>query len=417
MIWIYNVLLTLFMPIWVPWMIWRTKKRKEQPNWAERRGSYPFQLTRKDETIWVHAVSVGEVVAALPILKCLRENAPDAKIVLSVTTSSGHETASTQAKDFVDYVVYFPIDMYLFQSSAMAHVRPDVIAIMETELWMNFLDVAKILGAKTMLINGRISDRSYPRSLKLQFFYESLLRRVDRCLMQSETDRERILRLGAKSAEVFGNCKFDQAAQVTISRDWRTELAIPPGARVVVVASTRSEEEEDLVIAALKGFECYVIHAPRHIERAESILAKVEGSARRSRGETGRYLILDTFGELSEVFSIADLAIVGGGFSNLGGQNLIQPLAFGVPVLHGPHMQNFADVTAAALKAGASRECGTAEELRRTVQELMADDAKRAEMSEKALALIQASTGASERYARAILDALAEHRSAIGLRS
>lgn len=417
MIWIYNVLITLLMPIWVPWMIWRAKKRKEQPNWSERRGSYPFQLTRKDETIWIHAVSVGEVVAALPILKSLRAKAPQGKIVLSVTTSSGHETAASQAKDVVDHLVYFPIDMYLFQSSAMAHVRPDVIAIMETELWMNFLDVAKILGAKTMLINGRISDRSYPRSLKLQFFYESLLKRVDRCLMQSETDKERILRLGARSAEVFGNCKFDQAAEVSVSRDWRVELSVPTGARVVVVASTRSEEEEDLVIASLQGFEGYVIHAPRHIERADAIAAKVPGSVRRSAGETGRYLILDTFGELSEVFSVADLAIVGGGFSNLGGQNLIQPLAFGVPVLHGPHMQNFADVTAAALRAGASRECSTAEELRAAVEELMADEPLRAEMSQKALALINASTGASERYADAILEALAEHREAIGLRS
>lgn len=389
-------------------MLWRTSKRKEKPNWAERQGQFPFKKHPEGKRIWIHAVSVGEVVAALPILRETRALLPDYEIVLSVTTSSGHTTAREQAGDLVDHLVYFPLDVARFQLAAMQRVQPKVVAIMETELWMNFLWAAKSFDAKTILINGRISDRSFPRSKRLAFFYRALLKNVDRCLMQTQVDADRIRELGAQNVEVLGNCKFDEAIGGLDAdpEQWKRDLGLRSGVPVVVVGSTRSEEEEDLVIAALRAVEpVAVVHAPRHLERVPQLLAKVPGARLRSQGtppEHVDYVILDTYGELSSVYAVADVVIIGGGFSNLGGQNILQPMAHGKPVIHGPHMQNFAEVTRVAALAGATVSAATVEELSRCLNDILSNPNKRAQMGAAAKALVMGNLGASKRYADAI---------------
>lgn len=418
MFWLYNLLIFFTAPIWIPWMVIRSRRRKEQPNWRERFGDFGFQLQAKTPRVWIHAVSVGEVVAALPILQAIKR-APDApEIVLSVTTSSGYQTARDRASEWVDRIVYFPIDVPLFQFGGLTRVRPRVVAIMETELWFNFLYAAKLLDATTMLVNGRISDRSFPRSRRLRFFYKSLLRLVDRCLMQTPTDADRIQALGARpeSVAILGNCKYDQAllAPKKSAEQWRKELGIESDQRVIVIGSTREPEEDELVISALQrvlGPGVTVIYAPRHLERADAIAALWESKigtpmARRSQKETGPVLLLDTYGELGEVYQLAHVAVIGGGFAPTGGQNLIQPLGLGVPVLHGPHMQNFAEATRAALNSGASRECSDAESLAQALSELLKDPDVHGRMSEAARAMTQSSLGASQRYADAILAAV-----------
>lgn len=413
---IYNLLLTVLSPIWVPWMLWRSSRRKEKPNWKERSGDYSIAPDKSKRRIWVHAVSVGEVVAAMPILRATRKLLPSHEIVLSVTTSSGHQTAREKADGLFDHLVYFPIDVPRFQLAAMSRVRPEVVAVMETELWLNFLWAAKSFRATTLLINGRISDRSFARSKKFKFFFRALLKNVDRCLMQSESDRARILALGAPTAEVLGNCKFDQAVEGLDAdpAEWRSKLGLAEGKPVLVIGSTRSEKEEALVldaVAAIGAGRLQVIHAPRHLERAEPLAAEVQrrfgSSARRSLGETGPYVILDTYGELNRVYSLADLVVIGGGFDDLGGQNLIQPLAVGKPVLHGPHMQNFRDSAEMAQSAGASLVCRTASELAESIRSLLEDDVRRQAMGKAAKDLVQANLGASERYAEAIAEAAA----------
>ena len=415
----YNFILTILSPIWVPWMWWRSAKRKEKPNWKERQGHYPMEPRINGVPIprvWVHAVSVGEVVASMPVLKEIRKVLPDHEIVLSVTTSSGHQTAREQVSELVDYICYFPLDIPLLQLRAMQKVQPRVVAIMETELWFNFLWAAKTFDAQTLLINGRISDRSYPRSRLLKFFYKALLQNMDQCLMQTQKDADRILALGAKSAEVFGNCKFDQAVEGLDAdpQEWRDKLGLVADKPVIVIGSTRSEEEEVLVVEAigLVGLErVSVVHAPRHLERAEALaeLAKsrLGVGARRSLGESGAYLILDTYGELSSVYCVADIVVIGGGFSNMGGQNLIQPLAHGKPVLHGPHMQNFAEAAAAARACGAAETCATASELAEAINRLLADPRESHRRGQCAKDMVAANIGASERYARAIASASA----------
>lgn len=411
---LYNLLFFLLAPFWLPWMLWRASRRKEKPNWRERFGSYNVSPHPEGKRVWLHAVSVGEVFAAIPILRELRSGLPDHEILLSVTTSSGHQAAREQAAGLFDHLVYFPIDFPKFQLRAMERVRPRVVTIMETELWMNFLWAAKVFRAKTLLVNGRVSDRSFPRAMKLRGIYRTLLGFVDRCLMQGDADAARIKALGARSAEVLGNVKFDQALEGLDANpaSWRRELGLDESKLTLVIGSTRGAEEEAFVFGALRGINCGAINivwAPRHLERAdaiaEALLRELSEVARRSRGEKGRVVLLDTYGELSQVYSVADMVVVGGGFANLGGQNLVQPLALGRPVLHGLHMQNFADVARAAGTCGAARACGSPDELRQAIEELLNKTDIRESMGRAGRDLVAAGSGAAQRYGKAIIEA------------
>jgi 3-deoxy-D-manno-octulosonic-acid transferase len=421
---LYNILISILAPFWAPWVWYRAKARKQQPIWPERFGNYDLTPRKDHKRVWIHAVSVGEVVACMPILEELRRELPDYEIVLSVTTSSGHQTAVEKAANLYDRLLYFPIDVARFQLAAMQHVQPSVVAIMETELWMNFLWAAKVFDARTLLINGRISDRSIRRSMRVRFFYKSLLANMDRCLMQSEKDAQRIRDLGAREVEVLGNCKFDQALSGLDAdpAEWRQKLGLASDLPVLVIGSTRGEMEENFVLDALQqvGLDhLQVIHAPRHMERVPALAEKVKerfgAVALRSSGLAGgRYLLLDTYGELDMVYSVADVVIVGGGFDDLGGQNLVQPLAHGKPVLHGPHMQNFREVAAAAVTAGASLVCSTPSELASGLQELLSNPEKRANMGAAATDLVRTNAGASKRYAAAIRDESKKFRDSRG---
>ncbi|CAN5464059.1 3-deoxy-D-manno-octulosonic acid transferase [soil metagenome] len=415
MIWfLYNTLLTLLSPFWLPYVWLKAKRRKEQPNWNERMGDSEIPIDKTKRRIWFHTVSVGEFFAAKPILRELRRIMPEHEIVLSVTTSSGHQTARDSNEGLYDHLIYFPLDIARFQLAAMQRVKPEVVAVMETELWLNFLWAAKTFRAKTLLINGRISNRSYPRSQKIRFYYRTLFKDLDWALMQTEVDAERIRDLGASNVRVLGNCKFDQADE-SASVDpafWRSELKLDPAKLTIVVGSTRSEMEEALVIEAIQRVDLdkvQVVHAPRHLERVEALSSSVKAAfgsvALRSKGETGPYLILDTYGELASVYSAADIVIIGGGFDNLGGQNIIQPLALGKPVIHGPHMQNFQEVADQAWEVRATREADNAAQLEFEINSLRHPGLRRL-AGEAGRKLIADNLGASARYAKAIKDSL-----------
>lgn len=417
---LYNLLTTLLMPIWLPVAFWKSKKRGEQPNWAERFGNYygvPAKSNRP--RLWFHAVSVGEVVAAAPILREIKDALPDHEIVLSVTTSSGHLTARTKLVDTYDHLVYFPFDVPRWQLAAMQRIRPDIVLMMETELWMNFVWAAKSLGAKTALVNGRISNRSFRVARVFRAYYRTLLGYVDECLMQSEIDRQRILELGARDAKVVGNCKFDQAAGGLDAdpKAWRYELGLDPERKTVVVGSTRGELEEKFVADALSqlGMDSLnVVYAPRHLERADQAIAtlNLKGGhfVKRSHRETGPHVVLDTYGELAEVYVVADAVIIGGGFDNLGGQNLLQPLAHGKPVLFGKHMQNFRDTAAMAVDAGCGRVCDSPESLALGLTEILSNELLARQMGAAASTLIATNLGASRRYAAEVSDLLTRSR-------
>ena len=422
MFFLYNLLLSLTLPIWFPLVFLRAKRRAVQPVWEERWGNYPFKFEKDTRRIWIHAVSVGEVLAVKPVIRQLRTLLPTHEIVLSVTTSSGHGTAEGENEKqpgLYDHLVYFPFDVARCMLAAMQRVQPDVVAVMETELWMSLFWAAKVFDARTMLINGRISDRSYPRARRIRFWYRALFKDLDRCLMQTEEDVERIEALGARGAEVFGNCKFDQAlpSEMPNSAAIRLEFGIPSDALVLVIGSTRGAEEEQLVLdsvaslAAWKDGRLHVVHAPRHLERVHELTALVAEKLRlqpglRSANGTGRYVILDTYGELANVYAAADVVVIGGGFADLGGQNLIQPLALGKPVIHGPHMQNFRSAAASAAAVGATLVASNAAELTGALNTLLGNPDLRASMGKAAAELVHRNIGASKRYAEAIAEAV-----------
>lgn len=417
MVFLYNVLLIILIPLWVPWMFFRAFRRKDPVNWGERSGAYKVEMRSDATRLWIHAVSVGEVISATPLLRALRELDRDLDILLTTTTSSGHKAALSLPEGLVDHVAYFPIDVPRFVLRALLSIKPHAVLVMETELWLNFLWTARQLKIKTAIVNGRISDRAYPRMKSVRPYYTTLFRFLDRVWTQTARDRQRFEEFGAHEPRAIGNCKFDQVQfnDLPDGREVRKELGIPEQAPVVVIGSTRGQQEEMLVIEAIKQLrtkDVYVVHAPRHLETADGLAAQVKQSfgsvARRSLGETGRYLVLDTYGELAGVYAAADVAVVGGAFDDLGGQNIIQPLALGKPVIHGPNIQNFRDVADLADRASASIVCTNAQELAYHLDELLGDENLRRAMGDAGADLVKKQQGISREYAKlvsALLDA------------
>ncbi|RYG22388.1 hypothetical protein EON82_17270 [bacterium] len=406
---LYNLLLTLTAPFWVPWVLWRAHKRGEKPNWKERQGDYRESIPKKGDRprLWVHTVSVGEFMASKPLLRELRAKLPQYEIVLSVTTSSGHQTARESEPGLYDYLVYLPIDVPRFTLAAMQRVRPDALIVLETELWMNLFWAAKTFDAKTFVVNARLSDRSFPKASKLRFFYSALLSMVDAVLAQTKSDAERFRALGARSVETTGNLKFDQAVDgVRNDTDWKTELNLDDRP-VVVVGSLRAEEFAEVGQAIAGERSVHWIVAPRHLERTPELILELSKAStasigRRSEGTHGDITVLDTYGELPKVYAVADVAIIGGSFAKVGMQNLIQPFAHGKPVLHGPYTQNFRDVADLGQRAGASIVCHDGGEAIRQLKLLIADPQKRDQMGQAARRLVEENIGASERMASII---------------
>jgi len=397
----------------------RSLSRKPPPNWRERLGDYQLPPAKGRRRIWVHAVSVGEILASIPLLKATRSRFPSHEIILTCTTSSGHETAKKEFEKapetpLYDHLFYFPIDLARLTLGAMQKVQPEVIVLLETELWMNFLWAAKVFDARVVIANGRISDRSYPRSKLIKFFYKALLKDVDRALMQTEKDANRIETLGFSHPEMLGNIKFDQAqlADRPATETIKAKFGLAENRPVLVIGSTRGEDEEKFVGEALNLLppdlksKLQIIHAPRHIERAKEVARWAESAGFRvgywSKKETADYLVLDTYGDLAEAYGAADCVVIGGGFSKLGGQNLIQPLAWGRPIIHGPYMNNFADVASAAKEAGCSRIATSPHELAHEIAELIEHETERKRMGEIGLNLVQLNCGAVEKYINAI---------------
>lgn len=403
---LYNLLLTLLAPFWVPWMLWRAYRRKEKPNWRERQGDYRESIPKKGERprLWVHAVSVGEVVAAQPLLRSLRREMPGHEIVLSVTTSSGHRTAVEMKERLYDYLVYLPIDVARFTLNAMQRVRPDALIVMETELWMNLFWAAETFDAKIFVVNARLSDRSFPRARRVSGFYRALLKGVAGVLAQTEIDAERFRELGATHVESVGNLKFDQALEgLDDATDWRADLGLDERP-VVVVGSLRAEEFETVAGAVRSVAAPQWVVAPRHLERTPELVSDLGDVSLgyRSKGEHATVTILDTYGELGRVYRVADVAVIGGSFAKIGMQNPIQPMVFGKPILHGPFTQNQRDVADLARKAGASIVCENGVELATRLAELLLDAPRRERMGQAGRALVQANRGAADRMARLI---------------
>ena len=390
--------------------------------------------------IWVHAVSAGEVVAAVPILRELRKMLPTHDLLFSTTTPAGHEIAEQQAKPYIDGLLYSPFDLPWVTRRVVSALRPQVFVSLESELWPNLLYELKRQGCRTVMVNGRISEQSYRRSRKLaRSLFRWMLGNMDRLLMQSASDAQRITELGQLSdtekVAVVGNSKFDQEiARLTSEqcRELRQKLHFPESSPVFVAGSTRSPEEEAQVIAAYLVMRAQIsdlclIVAPRQIDRAPELAAAMQAaglspvlrsSLKVGEGESGvpdanhqppttSHLILDTMGELANVYAVAAIAFVGNSFAPVvkgGGQNLLQPLAHGKPVLFGPHIATIRAEALLTIEAGVGFKVADGAELAQRGLELLTNAGLLADIEQRALNLIASNRGVSRRYAEMIAE-------------
>lgn len=413
---IYNLLLFLLSPLLLAYYLFRLATGKEDPvHWRERFGHYTIP-TPQGLTFWIHAVSVGEVMAAKPILKELRQRHPDAFLLLTTTTRGGREVAQGLAD--ASAVAFFPLDFPWAVGRALKTIQPNAVLLMEWEIWPNFLAAAKRQGAQVAVLNGRISDKGLRRGLKARPVLQSGLAAVDLFAMQSAEDTRRAVLVGAPQNRVqtVGNTKFDEGSTMLSPEErtvLRAELGLPDGAPVWVCGSTRDgkdgvPDEEQLVAEAAALVRqtipnLVLIVAPRHLERVEAVLTHLPGAVRRSQKESGSTLILDTFGELGKVYALADVAFIGGSLAPWGGQSVFQPLAQGVPAVFGPNMNNQRDIAALAQAEGVGWQIadprGLAAEVVRLIQ---LSPREKHTLATKARGLIERNQGVSARCVVAV---------------
>ncbi len=425
---LYSAAVVVFFVVMSPYLLYQAVRyRKYVRSLPQRLGILPVSFNLDgDESIWIHAVSVGEVLTARALLPELRECYPRLRIFLSTTTMTGQQIARNNLQ-YVDEVFYFPFDFTIIVNRTLRLVKPKLFIMMETEIWPNLLRACRRANVRTMLVNGRISSRSYPRYRLVRWFFRRVLKDVDRFCMQSEESARRLIDIGADGdrVTVTGSLKFDSlelpgtaAADRGRNRVLRY-FRIGPDRPVFIAASTLKGEEE-YVLEAFQAVratmtDALLIVAPRKPERFD----EVERMARRAGWRVMRrselrvdseprcdVVVLDTIGELAHVFQVATAVFVGGSLVDAGGHNILEPAVFGKPIVFGPHMQNFAEIAQAFLENGAAIQIQSGRELERVMRELLGDPVTRARLGAAARALVEANRGARARSLAAIAQLL-----------
>jgi 3-deoxy-D-manno-octulosonic-acid transferase len=357
----------------------------------------------------VHAVSVGEVLAARPIVSGLRARYPELRLFLSTTTLSGQNVARRSVPD-ADAVFYLPLDWTFTIRRTLDVVKPKLFVMVETEIWPNLLRECRRRGVRTALVNGRISSRSFPRYRLVRPFIRRVLADIDRLCVQSEETARRLRHLGADPSRitVTGSLKFDSLDPSTApgrGRERVLRFFRVSRSRLVLVAGSTSKGEEEAVIRAFNRVRTTTAGS------ALLILCQREGlsTIRRSdlpidKEPRADAVILDTIGELAQLYQIATAVFVGGSLVPLGGHNILEPAVHGKPIVFGPHMENFAEIAGAFLANGAAVQVRTARELEDVVVELMVDPVRRARLGAAARALVDANRGAKDTTLKVLAD-------------
>jgi 3-deoxy-D-manno-octulosonic-acid transferase len=375
--------------------------------------------------IWAHAVSVGEVTAAAPIVAALRSRFPGACIVLSTSTETGQEMARKLVLE-ADAHIYYPLDIPGVVRKVLTLVNPDIFVPLETELWPNFIGVCRERGTRIVMVNGRISPRSFRRYRATRFFWKGFLAAVAEAGVISTVDAERLAAIGmpAERIHVLGNAKYDGlAARVSpaVEREITGSLGISPGDEVLVAGSTHEGEEAVILevyrrlLEARPGFKLILV--PRHVERGSAVaeLAHQAGftdciamSAIRAgrRRQAERVILVDVIGELFKVYSLATVVFCGGSLVPKGGQNILEAAAWGKVVFYGPHMEDFREERALLEEAGAGIAVRTGGELFEKIGEFLANPELLRLRGEAGRRAVAANKGAAERYADLIAEVL-----------
>ena len=415
---IYSALLAAALLVSLPyWLLEWVRHGKYSAGLGERLGRVPRRLAPQPNrpAIWIHAVSLGEVLAVSGLVEELRKRFPKHRVVISTTTDTGQKLARTRFG--AESVFYFPLDFAFAIRPYLAALRPELMVIAETEFWPNLLRLAHRSGARIAIVNARISDRSWPGYRRFRHFLVKILPQIDLFLAQTAEDANRLQDIGAPSEriEVTGNLKFDMLAPLAlpIVASLRACFQSNNSGPVIVSGSTVDGEERLLlhafanVLASHPG--AVMILAPRRPERFNEVaeLLQVLGMKfwRRSlwSGDpiVGGVLLLDTIGELAALYALADVAFVGGSLVPRGGHNIIEPALHGVPVVVGTHTENFRDMVALFQSRDAVRIVGPAE-LPLVLMELIASPAERESLGRRAAETLQSQMGATVRTVQAL---------------
>jgi len=412
---LYDLFLLILIIILLPFFLIKLLKGKYREGLIQRFGFLPADIRKRLEgkkIIWVHAVSVGETVAASPLVKELKRQYPGHTILFSTVTDTGQEMARKIVEE-ADVYIYFPLDFSFIVRKVLNIVKPELIIIMETELWPNFIRLASQKGIKLVYANGRISDGSFRTYRYLGPYLKDMLRRIDLFCMQSELDASRIISLGADEKKVYntGNTKLDQdytELSPEVRDNYLREFKVQEGDKIMVIGSTHDNEEEQFIEIYKELKKEYkdllMILAPRHIERIPEIEEKYQKAGintikrteiEKRQGES--VILLDTIGELGKIYSLADLVFVGGSLVEYGGHNILEPAAHGKLVFFGPHMFDFKESARVLLENKAAIQVKDKEELKEKMKAALANYEQFSGYGEMAWNIVQTNKGASRR--------------------
>jgi len=414
---LYNFLLYIGLLVMLPSSLIKAKKTGVDIRyWL---GLLPPELKEKPKhkkTVWVHAVSVGEVNSVRPLIKKIKETYPDLTIVLSTVTGAGQEVARKSVKE-ADHFIFFPSDLPWTLRRFFRYIRPHLLILVETELWPNLISLAASRAIPVVLVNGSISRRSSERYQKIKWFFQPILNRMTLFLMQSSTEAERIIAIGAPQEKVIntGNIKFDiSIPELTESekQQYRSLFGFNQTQPIWLVGSTHPGEET-IILRVFKSLltqvpELKLILAPRHPHRADEVVKEIEAVqlayVRRSRIENSesqiqkpQIILVDTVGELTKLYSLSTVVFVGGSLVPIGGHNLLEPAILRKPVLFGPYMQETRDSTELLLTTGGGIQVKSEKELEDQVLYLLNHPEERNDRGEKAKSAVLANQGATNK--------------------
>ena len=403
--WLYSALYTAALAFLLP-LEYIKRSAEFRKRWLRERFGLYAGNRFIGRPIWIHAVSVGEVIASVPLIKKIKQRHPSLEIVISTVTDTGQQVALERAGAYAG-IIYVPFDLPFAIKNALHHIRPSAFIIMETELWPHVIRILKESDVPVVLMNGRLSERSYKRYKKLGFFIGKVLRNISLLCVQDDVYAGRFRNLGVapERIKIIGSFKFDTRPSSDVP-EWTEALCGP-----VIIAGSTHETEEELVLEAYMRLKAYVpglnlIIAPRHPGRFKTVeeLVKKKGLEYMKRSElpnsqdsraSGLVVILDVIGELSAVYGAADIAVIGGSFIEHGGQNPLEPAFWGKAIVCGPHMENFPFMGEFYSSRGAVRAEGP--RLYNVLKDLLDSPEQMLSMGSIAKKLYEKNAGATER--------------------
>ena len=384
------------------------------PRLRERMAFERPDVSSNSSRLWVHALSVGEVRSALPLVERIVHEYPGREVIFSSTTTQGLELARKELKDKVRSVVCMPLDFWWSSHRMARWIKPDLFVLVETDLWPGILRYLNRRGTPIVLVNGRISDATFKSYSLAPWLARRLFADITYCLMQSAQDKERLVRIGVPSDKVVsvGNIKFDHPNRSISQRErahWMEMFGLSSRSTVWVAGSTHGEESK-MIVDVFRGLlrvypDLVLVLAPRRIEEATLLVRLVEQKGLKCLLRTEadgsmkdpQVIVLNTIGELSEIYGIGHVSFVGGSLVPFGGHNLLEPASFGLPVVFGPHTENFAWMAQALEKAQGGHRVKDPEELFSLMLKLIGDKELRARMGEAAQDFVVQNRGALDR--------------------